>query len=717
VDDEPKRVGATVDALRRQGREAIVLAERSAPACFNRLAAETDAAVVVLLESGAIPAAGTLDRLAAALGAPRAGIAGPSTNLAWNEQCAFPGRLEADVERTGREAVRRYGNETRPLGPLWGPSDFCLAARRDLIHAIGGADERFGLGPCWEMEYCARAVRAGFDARWVCAAYVWRAPYSARHQRDEPRLFEASKRRYQDNLCALRLRGARAGYERHCRGDACEHFAPRELITLYRPLPPAAPAQSRVAVAPARASLVSCIMPTRDRAEFALHAVDLFRRQEYPERELLVVDDGEDDLERRLAADERIRYLRAPRGESIGAKRNRAIEQAGGAFIAQWDDDDWYGPGRLTAQLAPLLAGRAEITGLTCPLFFELDAWRFWRVTPALHRRMFVGDVHGGTLAFARSVWERLARYPDRSLAEDAALLSRARARGARLERVDGDGHFVYLRHAGNAWRFVCGEHVDRTGWHPAGGAAFPAQDQRFYAERARRVPDGPGPRLVSCIMPTADRRTWVARALEYFARQDYANRELIVLDDGEDRVGDVMPDDPRVRYVPLEHRLVLGEKRNRACELARGDIVVHWDDDDWQAPHRLSYQVAELERHGAALCGTNRVLYVDPIRGEAWRYDHLGSARDWVAGNALAYRRSCWQEQRFAPVPVGEDARFVAGRRGTRPLLLDDHRFLVGVVHAGNTSPKRTTGPCWTRRPLDEVQALLGPDWERYGP
>jgi glycosyltransferase involved in cell wall biosynthesis len=454
-------------------------------------------------------------------------------------------------------------------------------------------------------------------------------------------------------------------------------------------------------------------MPTGDRADFALHAVDLFLRQDHPERELLVVDDGDDDLERRLPADDRVRYLRAPRGESIGAKRNRAIEHARGAYVAQWDDDDWYGPGRLSAQLAPMLAGRADITGMSCPLFFELDRWRFWRVTPVLHRRLFVGDVHGGTIAFARRVWER-TRYPDASLAEDAALIARARARGARLARVDGEGHFVYLRHAANAWRFACGRHVDPRGWRPAPEPAFPPRDRRFYAARAGAA----GPRaarpLVSCIMPTADRRAWVPNALDYFARQDYAERELVVLDDGADRVADLIPDDPRVRYVGLDERLVLGEKRNRACELARGEIVVHWDDDDWHAPHRLRYQVDQLERHGAAMCGTTRVLYVDPARRAAWRYDHLGSARRWVAGNALAYRRSYWEEQGFAPVPVGEDARFVA-RRATRPLVLDDHRFLVGVVHAGNTSPKRTTGPCWTPTPLEELRAVLGPEWERY--
>ena len=33
---------------------------------------------------------------------------------------------------------------------------------------------------------------------------------------------------------------------------------------------------------------------------------------------------------------------------------------------------------------------------------------------------------------------------------------------------------------------------------------------------------------------------------------------------------------------------------------MARGQIIAHWDDDDWSAPWRLGYQVAALERMGA---------------------------------------------------------------------------------------------------------------------
>ena len=42
------------------------------------------------------------------------------------------------------------------------PRRFCYAVRRRVIDAVSAADERYSLGPCWEMDYNIRAARAGW---------------------------------------------------------------------------------------------------------------------------------------------------------------------------------------------------------------------------------------------------------------------------------------------------------------------------------------------------------------------------------------------------------------------------------------------------------------------------------------------------------------------------------------------------------------------------
>ena len=64
-------------------------------------------------------------------------------------------------------------------------------------------------------------------------------------------------------------------------------------------------------------------------------------------------------------------------------------------------------------------------------------------------------------------------------------------------------------------------------------------------------MPDSSQP-LVSCVMPTADRRLFVPLAIRNFQSQDYTNKELVIVDDGADCVADLVPEDPQIRYVRL---------------------------------------------------------------------------------------------------------------------------------------------------------------------
>src|SRR5262245_16853127 len=96
----------------------------------------------------------------------------------------------------------------------------------------------------------------------------------------------------------------------------------------------------------------------------------------------------------------------------------------------------------------------------------------------------------------------------------------------------------------------------------------------------------------VTCILPTHNRRTFVVPAIKYFLRQDYQSKELIIIDEGATPIGDLTTIDNHIHYIRLDERIPLGAKRNLACRESRGEIIVHWDDDDWMAPWRLSYQV-----------------------------------------------------------------------------------------------------------------------------
>jgi predicted O-methyltransferase YrrM len=220
---------------------------------------------------------------------------------------------------------------------------------------------------------------------------------------------------------------------------------------------------------------------------------------------------------------------------------------------------------------------------------------------------------------------------------------------------------------------------------------------------------------LVSCIMPTYNRRPFIPHALEYFFNQDYANRELIILDDGSDPVDDLVPADQRILYVRLDQKITLGAKLNRACQYARGEIIAHWDDDDWYAPNRLSYQAAAFADPALEICGINRLLYYDLLSGRAYEYVYPPKHRIWLLGSELCYRKKFWHGHRFVENNVGMDARFVWSAEPRRVLALQDHTFAVHMIHQANVSPKKTEGSWWRPYLVETIAGVMGADWEFY--
>jgi ADP-heptose:LPS heptosyltransferase/glycosyltransferase involved in cell wall biosynthesis len=216
---------------------------------------------------------------------------------------------------------------------------------------------------------------------------------------------------------------------------------------------------------------------------------------------------------------------------------------------------------------------------------------------------------------------------------------------------------------------------------------------------------------LVSCIMPTRDRRSFVPKAIEHFLRQDYADRELIIVDDGADSVAGLAPASERIRYIRLPARSSIGAKRNLACREARGDIILHWDDDDWYAPWRVSYQVEQLDQSGVDICGLDRLYYYDPANRRAWEYRYTNQERPWVAGNTLCYRKQFWQKHPFPEIDIGEDSRFVWQAKPERVLRLENNRFIVAYIHGSNVSPKATGGTYWQQSAVEPVLALMAPE------
>ena len=190
---------------------------------------------------------------------------------------------------------------------------------------------------------------------------------------------------------------------------------------------------------------------------------------------------------------------------------------------------------------------------------------------------------------------------------------------------------------------------------------------------------------------------------------------ELIVIDDGEDAIEDLVPNSDMLRYYRLDQKITLGAKLNLACEYARGDIIAHWDDDDWYSPVRIRYQVDTLEREDYDLCGINKLLYYDLRHHQAYRYIYPPDQRTWLLGSSLCYRKKIWNTNRFADINIGMDGLFVWRIPPNRVKALQDSSISVHMIHDNNISPKQTNDSWWHSYPVEEIKKIMAADWNFY--
>ena len=95
--------------------------------------------------------------------------------------------------------------------------------------------------------------------------------------------------------------------------------------------------------------LVSCVCVTYGRPTLLGEAVKCFIDQDYPNKEMIIVNDQEGvTLKLDKPQENIIIHNCSKRFKSLGEKRNHAMSLAMGDYICIWDDDDLYTPWRIT---------------------------------------------------------------------------------------------------------------------------------------------------------------------------------------------------------------------------------------------------------------------------------------------------------------------------------------------------------------------------------
>lgn len=196
---------------------------------------------------------------------------------------------------------------------------------------------------------------------------------------------------------------------------------------------------------------------------------------------------------------------------------------------------------------------------------------------------------------------------------------------------------------------------------------------------------------LVSCLCITRGRPDFLRRAVETYLRQTWPRKELVVVVDARGETDWVdsffhefpQPEIRRDLPPPVAH---LGALRNRSVDLALGDYVAVWDDDDWYHPRRLEIQMRGLLAAGAEACFLADGMHYFEDSGE------LFLTRWWELG--LPPSMIC---RRSAMPRYTEQLHPERGQRGSdtllqnellaraKVLLLTERPYLYSYVFHGN--------------------------------
>jgi glycosyltransferase involved in cell wall biosynthesis len=164
---------------------------------------------------------------------------------------------------------------------------------------------------------------------------------------------------------------------------------------------------------------------------------------------------------------------------------------------------------------------------------------------------------------------------------------------------------------------------------------------------------------------------------------------EWIIIDDGTDKIEDLVSHLPQVKYFRYDEKMLLGRKRNLAHEKATGDIIVSMDDDDYYPPERVSHAVDMLRTNPKALCaGASEMHVFFKHINQMYRFGPYGPNHSTAA--TFAFRKELLKMTKFDDnAAVAEEREFLKGY--TIPFVqLETTKSILVFSHDHNSFDKK---------------------------
>ena len=197
---------------------------------------------------------------------------------------------------------------------------------------------------------------------------------------------------------------------------------------------------------------------------------------------------------------------------------------------------------------------------------------------------------------------------------------------------------------------------------------------------------------FVSICTPTFNRRPFFPIIKKCFENQTYPKdrMEWIIIDDGTDKIEDLVINIPYIKYYKYNEKMFLGKKRNLMHEKSKGEIIIYMDDDDYYPPERVSHAVEMLQKNPQALCaGSSEMFIFFKHINKMYKFGPYGPNHSTAA--TFAFRRELLLETQYDDnAALAEEKIFL--KNYTIPFVqLDPIKTILVFSHDHNSFDKKT--------------------------
>ena len=201
------------------------------------------------------------------------------------------------------------------------------------------------------------------------------------------------------------------------------------------------------------------------------------------------------------------------------------------------------------------------------------------------------------------------------------------------------------------------------------------------------KIPKQP---FVSICTPTFNRRPFIPAIIKCFENQTYPRdkMEWIIIDDGTDKIEDLVAHLPYVKYFKYDEKMTLGKKRNISNEKATGEIIVYMDDDDYYPADRVKHAVDTLRGSKALCAGSSAMFIYYKHINKMYQFGPYGPNHATAA--TFAFKRELLSQTRFdEESSVAEERKFLKGY--TIPFVqLESKKSILVFSHNHNSFDKK---------------------------